>query len=67
MSTTAALPPLENLLKLSAKRTYAIFATDRDDTLREDEKRYYILLFTIYLFAYYRCQCTRSAVCKNPR
>ena len=40
MSTTAALPPLENLLKLSAKRTYAIFATDRDDTLREDEKRY---------------------------
>lgn len=37
--TTAALPPLEPLLRRSAKRTRDIFASSPDDGLKEDEKR----------------------------
>jgi pleiotropic regulator 1 len=38
--STDALPPLDPLLKRSAKRTRDIFASCPNDGLKEDEKRY---------------------------
>jgi pleiotropic regulator 1 len=40
MSTEYALPPLDPLLRRSAKRTRDIFASCPNDELKEDEKRY---------------------------
>jgi pleiotropic regulator 1 len=40
MTSAAALPPLEPLLRRSAKRTRDIFASCPEDGLREDEKRF---------------------------
>jgi hypothetical protein len=39
MSTTSALPPLDPLLRRSAKRTRDIFASCPNDGITEDEKR----------------------------
>lgn len=39
MSTAYALPPLDSLLKRSAKRTRDIFASCPNDGMKEDEKR----------------------------
>lgn len=35
----ATLPPLNPLLKVSGKRTHAVFASSIDDSIKEEEKR----------------------------